>query len=87
MLLPTLLLRAAAEKVAMMSEADQRKARQQYYMQHRGALLAASAAYRARNAGVLKRKARKYRKEVASGVRKQRERFTTGNSYIFGGFR
>jgi len=75
------------EKVAMMSEADQRKARQQYYMQHRGELLSAAAAYRSRNAGALRRKAKKYRKEVASGVRKQRERYTSGNSYTFGGFR
>jgi len=81
------LIAAAVEKVAAMTDVERAHARQQYYMQHRGALLAASAAYRARNAGALNRKAKKYRREVASGVRKQRERFSQGNSYVFGGFR
>lgn len=81
------LIRAAVEKVAMLSLDDQRRARREYYMRNRGALLAASAAYRSRNAGALRRKAKKYRKEVATGVRKQRERFSQGNSYVFGGFR
>lgn len=86
-MLSTHLLHAAAEKVAYMSDIERRRARQEYYMRNRGAILNAAAAYRVRNAGALRKKSKKYRKEVASGVRKQRERFTEGNSYIFGGFR
>ena len=74
-------------KVAAMSDVERKKSRQDYYMQHRGAILAASAAYRSRNAGKIRKKAKKYRREVASGIRKQRERYSSGNSYVFGGFR
>jgi hypothetical protein len=70
-----------------MTEAERRK-QHQYYMQHRNEILAAKRAYRARNQAEISKKQKAYRRKVKMGVKKQRQRISTGgNSFIYGGFR
>jgi hypothetical protein len=57
------------------------------YMRDRQRILAAAAAYRLKNKDKIKRKKRKYQRELKSGVRKQTTRYAVGNSYVFGGIR
>lgn len=86
MLFDPLLIAAAVEKVAGASDKDRRASRQ-YYQSHRSSILSHAATYRAQNAVRLSKKSKKYRKEVKMGIRKQRQRYSAGGSYIFGGFR
>lgn len=69
---------AAAEKLA---------ASHDYYERNRGRILRDAATYRAAKKDLRARKEREYRKEISRGSRNVRSRVTSGNRYIFGGFK
>ncbi len=73
--------------VSFWAAATEKLANHDYYVRHRGQILSAAAAYRAAQREQRARKARAYRREIAVGARHARTRTTTGNQYIFGGYR
>lgn len=72
------------EKLA--SEADRRK-RHQYYVRNKNRILAQQRMYRKKNMHKIQRRQKMYRRQVGAGMRRQRKRISTGNSYTYGGYR
>jgi hypothetical protein len=62
-------------------------AQRNYYMRNRSKILQQQKSYRMKNAPVISKKQKAYRSKVKSGVLRQRERHSTGNSYTYGGYR
>jgi hypothetical protein len=58
-----------------------------YYMRNRSKILQQQKAYRMQHAPMISKKQKVYRNKVKSGVLRQRERHSTGNSYTYGGYR
>lgn len=67
--------------------ADKRRRRHQYYMRNKNQILTQQRMYRKKNMHKIKRRQKIYRRQVGAGMRRQRKRISTGNSYTYGGYR
>ena len=68
-------------------DSDAARRRHQYYMRNRNRILSQQRMYRKENMHSSKRRQKRYRREINSGMKRQRQRVSTGNSYTYGGYR
>jgi len=62
-------------------------AQRNYYLRNRNKILQQQKSYRVKNSTMISKKQKAYRSKVKSGMIRQRERISTGNSYTYGGYR
>lgn len=69
------------------SDELEKLAASEYYMRNRSKILQQQKSYRMQNAPMLAKKKKVYRAKVNSGMIRQRQRTSVGNSYTYGGYR
>ena len=69
---------ATVPKLAALSEAEEKRRRHQHYMRNRQHIQQHAAAYRAANRAKLNKRGKRYRRELRTGARRQRQRVSTG---------
>lgn len=81
----SLLLHFFADEVEKL--AGSLNSRRDYYMRNRSKILQQQKSYRVQHAPMISKKQKAYRNKVNSGLIRQRQRISTGNSYTYGGYR
>lgn len=75
------------DELEKLAATDKRRKRHQYYMRNKNRILAQQRMYRKKNMHKIRRRQKMYRRQVGAGMRRQRKRISTGNSYTYGGYR
>lgn len=79
----SLLLHYFVDELLKVADAD----RHRYYLNNRNTILQKQREYRIKNAAKIARSQKIYRAKLKSGAIRQRQRFSTGGSYTYGGYR
>ena len=82
----SLLLQFFSDELVKLAGGDPARQRQ-YYMRNRNKILQQQKQYRVKNSAIISKKQKIYRSKVNSGMIRQRQRISTGNSYTYGGYR